>query len=60
MLLVDRVDRELAYPLSLAAGSGNQVHSHELASGFGYGSGQLAEGFLTGIEFDTDGNAVLS
>jgi hypothetical protein len=60
MRLVYRIDRELTHPLAFASGPGNQVYAYELATSFGYGRGQLAKGLLTGIEFDSDGDAVLS
>ena len=55
-----RVDRELAHPLALAAGSRHEVDRHQRPAGLGDLPGELAQGLLARIELDADCDAVLS
>ena len=59
MLLVARVDRELAHPLALGARAWHQVDALELSTGVGDRGGQLAQRLLASIELDPDRDAVL-
>ena len=59
MLAVLGVDRELAHPLALAAGAGDEVDALQLPARLGDRSGQLAERLLPRVELDPDRDAVL-
>ena len=59
MLAVLGVDRELAHPLALAAGAGDQVDALQLPARLGDRGGQFAQGLLPRIELDPDRDAVL-
>ena len=60
MGLVNRVDRELADPLAFRTGAGNQVHAYGWPPASATAAVSLPRGSLAGIEFDADGDAVLS
>ena len=53
------VDRELANPLALGPGAGNQVDRLQRATGLSDLRSELAERLLARIELDADGDAVL-
>src|SRR3954469_22151362 len=59
VLLVTRVNRELANPLSLGAGTGNEVDALQLSPRLGNRRGQLSERLLARVELDADRDAVL-
>ena len=53
------VDRELAHPLALGPGAGDEIDRHESAAGLHDLRSQFAERLLAGVELDADGDAVL-
>ena len=59
MFRVDRVNGEFPDALSFSAGTRYEIYADQLATGAGNRSCQLAERFLSRVEFDTDGDAVL-
>jgi hypothetical protein len=55
-----RIDRELADPLALRPGAGNQVNRLERAAGLSDLGRELPERLLARVELDADRDAVLS
>ena len=59
VLAVLGVDRELAHPLSLAAGARHEIHALQLPARLSDRSGQFSERLLARVELDPDRDAVL-
>ena len=59
MLGVAGVDRELAHPLALGAGAGDEVDALQRAAGLGDRGGELAERLVARVELDADGDGEL-